>query len=391
LIPKKLNIVILNILRSSAPSLFNFGIAVLGVQYCGATNWGELVSIMIVLFIFSFTSNWGNQEYLIRAYSRNPAGINTLFYSSLVTRSVFLSLSLILLIFYPINISLPAIALIVIQFIYNSFNSLIVYHQKFKQQLVAEFLGFLIILSAVIFVKSFSVFFFLTVYLFSLFVKSFVMILVLKPFPKRGVMRFDKTNIIAALPFFLIGLSGWVHSKVDIYVVDYFLTPADLAQYQILITAYMMLGGISAFILHPFSKHIYRINQLALTKIRKLLVLVGVPIVFVGSAMVWFFLNTYTVVRFDMEIYIVMTFASLPPFLFIADIFSCYKLHQEMKVMWINFFGAAIIFILAIVLIPTYGIFGATLGICTTNWLTLILYKTNKINFTGLKTQQQSS
>jgi O-antigen/teichoic acid export membrane protein len=378
LIPRKLNIIIFNLLRSFAPALFNFAIAVLGVQYCGAENWGMLVSIMIVLFVFTFISNWGNKEYLIRAYAREPAMILHLFFSNLTTRAILLVFSFILFVFYPIDIALIGIALIVVRFVYSSLESLIVYHQKFKQQLLAESAGFAIVLLAIVFNKTFSVFYFLCIYLLANLIKSVMVILALKPRPEKGMIKFSKTQVLAAIPFFLIGLSGWMNSKVDLYVVDYYLPASDLLQYQILVTAFIMLQGVSAVVLYPFSKHIYRLNDVVLAKMKNRLALAGVPVVISGSIAIWFFLNSYTAIRFDTAVYLVMAIASFPPFLFMVDIYTFFKTNHEKIVMYVNFIGAILILILTIILIPIYGIFGAALGICCSKWMIFMIYKLTK-------------
>jgi O-antigen/teichoic acid export membrane protein len=193
------------------------------------------------------------------------------------------------------------------------------------------------------------------------------------------MLRFDKTNIFAAIPFFMIGLSGWMNSKVDLYLVDYFLTPADLSQYQILATAYIMLQGVASFIIYPFSKHIYRLKHISLIRIRKLVGLAGIPIVGIGSWLIWFFLSNYTSVSFSTSIYLIMTIASLPFFLFTVDIYLCYKHQKEKTIMWITFIGAFTILIFVSILTPIYGIFGAVIGICISKWLLLLLYKLKRI------------
>lgn len=358
--------------------MFNFAIAVLGVQYCGAENWGQLVSIMIVLYVFSFISNWGNKEFLIRAYAKQPASMLHHFFTSFTTRAVLLLSSLGLFIFYPIDIAAIGIALIAVRFIYASLESLIVYHQKFKQQLLAESVGFVIVLLAIFFDKSFSVSYFLIIYLISILAKTIIIILALKPKPEKGMLKFSKAHVLAALPFFLIGLSGWMNSKVDLYMVDYYLPPSDLSQYQILVTAFIMLQGVSAIVLYPFSKHIYRINHSVLAKMQNRLAFAGVPIVMFGSTAIWVFLNNFTSVIFETDIYFVLAIASYPPFLFMVDIFTLYKANQEKTVMYVNFIGAILILILSIILIPIYGIFGAALGICCSKWIVMMIYKFNK-------------
>lgn len=372
---QKINLILFNLFRSFAPTLFNAIIAVLGVKYCGSDNWGELVSVLIVLFVFNFISGWGNQTYLVRQYSKNPSNVFEIFLSSLFTRSILLVPALFIFLYYPLNISLLALGLIVVQYIYNSFQSLIIYHQQFKAQLIAEFTGFTIILFAIFYQESFSVPFFISIYLLSFTLKTILLTITLKPIKVKQIVWYDRNYFKLAFPFFLIGLSGWMHSKVDLYIVNFYLKPSDLSHYQILLMAFTMLQSISALVIHPFSKYIYRSNNKTLQKMRLILGWVGIPIVFFGSIVIWYCLEHFTQVQYNLSVYFILAAASLPTFFYMIDIFNYYKLYQEKKVMYINFGGAAVNLILTLLLISSYGVLGAVIGICSSQWLMLATYK----------------
>ena len=146
---KKLKPVLLNIIRGYATSVFNFLIALYGIKTYGKENWGEVVALLLWIFFVVFFSNWGNQEYLLRKYSRNPSNIFALYAKNLFSRSSLLIVSFLIFLFFPLQIALLAWLLIVLMFFYNSFNSLIIYHQKFGEQLFAECVGALIIWYAI--------------------------------------------------------------------------------------------------------------------------------------------------------------------------------------------------------------------------------------------------
>ncbi len=331
---------------------------------------------MIVLFVFNFVSNWGNQEYLLRTYSKAPSEIFKHYFSSLTTRSVFLVFTLLLFFYYPLNIVLPSIGLIFLRFIYNSFQSLIIYHQKFKEQLAAEFIGFMVVLIPVVYQKKFSVAFFITVYIIATLLKLIMLLIVLKPFPKKRMFQFSKKHIVTASPFFLIIFSGWLGSKIDLYAVNYFLPPADLSQYQLLIMAFIMLQSVSALVIQPFSKHIYRAENKVFLKINRRLGLAAFPTVLIGSITIWYFLEQFTEVHFDGIIYTLLSLATLPMFFFAMDIFKYYKLKQEKTVVTITVFIACINFLIIFFLTPVYGVLGAVIGLLCSKWLTLLVYKT---------------
>jgi O-antigen/teichoic acid export membrane protein len=380
-IPRKLNTILLNLARSFAASMFNFIIAILGVRTFGTDNWGELVSILLTLFVFTFIAGWGNTEYLIRSYGKHPALIYQSFLSSLLTRSVFLLLTPVLFFIYPIHIALIVVPLICVQFISESMNSLVVYHHKFKAHIIAEVVLFLTVLTALLSLDSFSVSRFLTFYLIANLAKTGILIFALNPFSQRISVKFDVKIIVSMIPFFLIVFSGWMHSRIELYIIDFFRSPSELSQYQILATAFIMLQGTSAFIIYPFSKHIYRLKAKTVNKIQRNLFLISFPAALLGGTAIWLFLSLYTPVRFDMNIYILMTVASFPPFLFVLDVYKLFKNDMEKKVVKISFIGAFVKLGIALAFVPHYGVLGGVIGVVVSQWVILMLFKFNRLTY----------
>lgn len=374
----KFNLIILNLFRGFLPSLINFSIAIFGIQQFTAESWGALVSVWIILSVFSFVANWGNKEYLIRDYSKNPSLILSFYFSSLLTRSFLLLSTLILFAFYPFKIALGCILLVIAQFLYNSLNSLITYHQKFKQHLIVEIMGFLMIVTAIFYWDTFSVGYFLMLYVFVTLLKFFLMAVSLQLYSAKLDLNIDKKHLIAASPFFLIALSGWLQSRVDLYIVDYYLTSKDLSQYQVLITAFIMLQSVSALIVNPFSKHIYRADYKLINNMSLLLSAIGLVVVVIGGGTIWIFIENFTIIHFESEVYLIMTIASFPTFLFMIDIFKHYKQGKEKRVMQVNFLGAIANLMVTVYLIQFSGILGAVIGICFAQWLMLAAYKFRK-------------
>ena len=300
------------------------------------------------------------------------------YFSSLVTRSVFPLLSLGLFAFYPLKVALIAVLFIFAQFLFNSLNSLILYHQKFKLHLSVNAVGFLIILLVIFYLEQFSVLYLLLAYVSSFLLKFVLIAIDLKLFSQRVDFKFDKKYILAASPFFLISLSGWLQSKADLYIVDYYLEPSDLSSYQVLISAFIMLQGASALIIQPFSKHIYRIKDEVIKRAQLILAIAGLAIVCIGSVGIWAFIVNFTELHFETKIYLTMALASLPTFLYMVNIYNHYKKNKEQQVMKINFLGAIVNIALGIFLVPNHGVFGAVLGICASQWLILMAYKLKK-------------
>ncbi|MDH7448046.1 hypothetical protein [Aquimarina sp. 2201CG14-23] len=178
-----------------------------------------------------------------------------------------------------------------------------------------------------------------------------------------------------AFPFFLLGFSGWIASKIDIYIVDFYLPKARLSEYQLLITAFLMLQALSAYITLPFTKHIYRLADSIVKKIQKKLYWIAIPLVSVGSLIIWIVMEQFVQLNLNYNYYIVGGLIALPSFFYELNVMQLLKNHKEKKVILINCIGFIINFIFILTLIKEYQIFGVLLSVCITKWLVLIIYK----------------
>ena len=62
----------LNILRSTAPTVFIFVITLYGVQKFSAINWGQIIELQMWMYLIVFIAGWGNKDFLLRKYSASP-------------------------------------------------------------------------------------------------------------------------------------------------------------------------------------------------------------------------------------------------------------------------------------------------------------------------------
>ena len=231
-----------------------------GVKIFGKEDWASLINVMIWVFFVSFVFGWGNRDHLLRAYSENPSKMYHAFFSNLFSRALLLPLSGVFFLFFPAKIAFWAIALITLQFIYNSLSTLVVYHQKFGAQLLAELVGFGIIFGSIFYLENFNLETFLQVYVIATFIKFVILSAQLNYWKESFSIKISLQEFKLGLPFFILGFSGWLTSKADIYMVDFYLEKSQLAEYQLLITAFLMLQALAAYITIPFTKHIYRLS-----------------------------------------------------------------------------------------------------------------------------------
>lgn len=369
----KLANISINTFRGFATPVFNFLIIIIGIQQFGKENWGTLIHIAVWVSLLVFVLNWGNKDYLVRKYSQNPAEIYNSFFSSFFSRSLLLPLSLVFLLFFPTPIALAAILLVFLTHCYISFDSLVVFHQKFGAQLTAEIIGFCIILSGIYFSNTFTLLLFLQLYCLSFLAKILYLFFVLKmgKIPKKFTISLKEFT--GSLPFFLLGLSGMINSKIDMYIVNGSLSSDKISDYQLITAAFLMLQALSGFIITPVNKPFYRSQNQTIEKIKVIFRKIAIPLVLFGCVSIWVILEKWVKLGLDLKIYGIGFFICLPSFYYIVPVLSLYKKNLERKVVIANFTTAVFNTILTLILLPTMGILGALISVCFSQWVYLFM------------------
>lgn len=375
---RKLITISIHTIQGFANSVFNFLIVIFGTKMFGKAAWGDLINVMIWVFFTSFLFGWGNRDHLLRAYSKHPSKIYDAFFSNFFSRCFFLPFALLLFFFFPFQIAGWAVALVVLIFTYTSLNTLVIHNQKFGAQLLAESIGFAIIFGSIFYIEKFSLVTFLQVYVLAILVKLFLLGFKLHFWRKSFSATISITEFKAGFPFFILGLSGWLVSKTDIYMVDLYLKPSQLPDYQILITAFLMLQALAYYVTIPFTKHVYRVSDKVVQKIKYKLYAVSLPLTILGGFAIWFIMEYLIQLGFSYKYYIVGMCIALPCYFYILNVMELVKNHQERIIVYISFFAFFVSTSLILLLIKTYEIFGVLLSIAITQWVILIAYKLHK-------------
>ena len=371
---KKLKPILFNIIRGYATSVFNFLIALYGIKTYGKENWGEIVALLLWVFFVVFFSNWGNQEYLLRKYSRNPSNIFELYTKNLFSRSSLLIFSFLIFLFFPFHIALLAWGLIVLMFFYNSLNSLIIYHQKFGEQLFAECAGAFKILYT-IFSFPFDISTLLTTYCIAFTFKLIYLTIDLKLWRNKCTFNFSFQEFTNANSFFLIGFMGWLVSKTDLYIVSYFFTKTTLSSYQLFSTSFLMLQALSALMLLPYNKHFYRLNQVTIDAIQRKIAIISIPIALIGTVAIWLLLSFLVGINFPIYYYLFGFFTVIPHYLTAIDYLKLKRENQEKRIAALNIIGFLSTLLTSVLLINTLGLEGLLYSMMFTQWLLFLLLK----------------
>jgi O-antigen/teichoic acid export membrane protein len=370
---RRAGLIVQNSLQSLLQPVFNVAISALVVRLAAPELWGAFVAVLVFVQLGIFFAGWGNQDYLLRAFSRQPNAIPSLWQTSLTSRlPLLIIVCLLLMIFtHPLIIVWAGAA-----FLAQSYAVMITYRRHFVFALVVEIVWAGIIVGGVISAGSDLT----LTHLFGLFTGATALkaIGVTWHFRDlwRGIQfRFDRNFYRDAWPFFLLGLSGILASRIDLYTVSLTQPDDDIGRYQVFMNLMLYLQATAQFILLPFLKGVYRLNETSILRIGRRLFTLGLALVPVALLAAYgLFILVYDI-RYAPEFMILGGLFVLPLYGYLPLIHRLYKRDEQNVVLWVNLAGAGGNFALNLLLIPPLGISGALLASAVMQWGMFAYYR----------------
>jgi len=375
---KRLWLIVISSANTLVAPVLNIAVSLLVVRLSSVEVWGSFVAVLIIVNLINHLLYWGNREFLLREYSKAPGSIAQVWQQNVSSRSVFLLPAFIIVWFLPLSLTgiLGATGWIIAAFLLQSFEALVIYSRRFTTSLFIELSGLALLL--------FSIFILQTDLSSELLTPLFAAATSLRAFLMMLVFRHDifsdfkwtftQNHIVAAVPFLILGLTGMLQSRTDLYLVTALMGGSDTGFYQIFINMLIYLQTIAAFILQPFLKNIFRLPQKALYKLTLRLTTAGTLIVALAVPFIALLINR--LYRFDVtgEHIILGMFFVLPIYIYLPLIYKHYKEERTTRVVYINLLGIFANAIGTYFLIPIYGISGALAGSAISQWLMAAAY-----------------
>lgn len=358
--------------------LLNVAVSALVVRLTSLELWGELVGLLIIVQLGAHLIGWGNKEYLLREFSLRPAEIAHRWQSSLVTRLALLVLLcgiLALLRFPPARIVLLG-AWVAGLALAQSCDALVVYKRDFVVAALVEGMGLALIVAAVALLgEGISAGLLAALFAAAALLKGLVLAVRFRRIALPAIAgRFEPGYFSQALPFFVLGLSGMLQSRVDLYCVAAFLPRADVAAYQVFINLMIYLQSIANALLAPFTRSLYRLENRAILRIAARLLLVGALIVPPALVAIHVALTMLYDLRLAPPLLLLGGLFALPVFAYLPVIYALYKSGQQWVVLRINILGIAVNLLLNLLLLERLGMSGALLAGATAQWAMLVAY-----------------
>lgn len=334
------------------------------IQFHSIELWGEYVEILIWTNVFLLFLSFGNNDYLLKLFSKNPSKINQQWTNNLIARSILLPPSLLLILFIPIFNHLEWMIFIVIlfQFLNQSFKSLIVYHRKFILNIFVES-SYLLSLIILVFynLESLNLKLLLQIILISQGLKFLLFSIVLLKYFKYIKVQFQLLELKKSIPFFIPLAIGTFRSKIDVYYGTHFFSVSQLSKYQVFLSFLALTQMASTFAITPYLKNYYRSSNTVIKKIQKRFFVFGWGFAVVATVFMYVIISEIYNLDFTFQQYGLAFLFMIPLFLQVLLVSEYYKRDKQYK---IASFASIVVFIQIIIgyfLIKYWNINGALL------------------------------
>lgn len=372
---RRAGLIAINSLHKGLPMLLTPLVSLLVIRQASAAVWGTFVALLITVQLGTHLVAWGNDTYLLREFSRHPAGMANAWQSSLRTRlALFVGLALLALLLYPQAagwIILWGLALV----LHQSCAVLVTYRRDFLLAAIVELAGSVAMLTAVFLAgQAITPDWLLRLFALTTLAKAAVLLLRYGGVVAGGYGRFQPRYFLLALPFFLLGLGGMLNSRIDLYIIAFYFPAEEVGVYQVFSSFLLYVQALAGFILLPFVKTIYRLPYTAIRRMARALLGLGILIVPIAMIALSFLLSRLYGILLPSAFYWLGGLAVLPLFYFSPIIYALYKAEKQTTVLLVNLLGIISALILNLILLPHLGLIGAIVAMVLIKWSTLLTY-----------------
>ena len=375
---ERIILIVVHAIRSLIIPVLNIGLSYLFIQLASKELWGEFVGPLIWVTLGVHICSWGNKEYLLRAFSRDPAQLHIQWQQSLGTRilGIIIPLAGFAVMGFSGMLLFWMSVWLLASFWYQSFDVAILYTRRFVPAIVIELAGFAIIAGgALLSGQTPDIVLIASLYAWAILAKALLLSLLFsKTLFRKFRFRWKKEQIILAVPFFLIGMSGMLQSRADLYIVNLWLEDADVAVYQVMINIFIYVQALSGLILLPFVRNLYRMKVAEILRLSRRMLRFGFLVSVAVLPMAWIVLNVLYTFQLGWPFFLCGALFFLPSFWYLPVIYVLYKKQKERTVLWINLLGVAFNVVFNLLLIGPMGILGALIATVIAQWVMLLVY-----------------
>lgn len=375
--------VISNSLRSvlipSISILFSFII----VNYFSKQLWGQFVEILLFIYIATTFCNWGQREFLLLEFSKMPKNITTIWQQFLVARLPILILIFIIAFVFYDTLFFELLLWLSSVFIINSFTPIFIYERDYNKSIFIEMISFFILLLGLFYFKS-KINLKLLVQLYAIhnFIKALFYLILYKIHLNFSNFSSKFSLLLSGVTFFLMSFTGFLQTKIDVYIFSIFYDPILIGEYQIISGFLVFAQSITMILILPYLKNIYRLTDQSILKMKKSIAYFGIFLNTIVITLIFIALEQLYQIQLNIYQIIHIFLITYPPYVYSLEILSLFKENKEKKVLTVSFASMSVNLIISLLLLSLgFKITGVLVASAIAQMVSLFLYsyKNNSI------------
>ena len=338
--------------------------------------WGDALRVIIPFQLFIHIAAWGSRDHLLRLFAITALRPPVLVVQSMITRAaVFLPILLLIGLLgsgaWPFAALWAGCAMLA-----SSFEALFIWQKRFGFMLLLDATGLLAQCAALVLFGPLSTSTVLVTFILGATVKLGIIRAwsYNQPNNEPSIDAFSvsiRSHFMDAFPFMLIGFSGLLASRIDLYTANALVDPVALGRYQIIASLFVQCQALAALVVLPLSRDLLKLNVVSVARYarrtRMWAALGLIPL----CALAWILFRYGFGFRLAWHTLVAAALMVWPVFAYVPFINTLYKHGRERIVMWSNFAAAATSCLLTALLLPSIGPTGGLLAAAAGQWLML--------------------
>jgi hypothetical protein len=305
----------------------------------------------------------------------------------MLTRALLLPLLSVTLYFLTgrdIILWLYCTAWLAARFIYTSYEPIVIFDKKFGMMAMTELTGAFIVAAYLLLTPTAPVTVdIIIILMLADILKAIFVCLFFYKSHSFAHSVISKKHIIAALPFFLIGMTGLLHSRLEQLIVNTFLSDAEKAYCQVYMNLLLAVMAVPALLMTPVTKSLYRASIGTFKKIKIWMLRFGIFAAPLSGIAVWCIVKYVYQFNSNLSILFAGILFCIPVYFYFPAMYEAYKNGRQTVIMMVIAFCLVAGSISGFLIIREWGIPGAIYNAAFTQWLMLLILLINSKRSAG--------
>jgi hypothetical protein len=375
--------ILLNGIRTVLTPIIFIVFSYLVVHYHSKELWGGFVDYLLFFYLATLISNWGSKDYLSRSFSEKPKSLIQEWQAHFLARLPLLLLTICIVPFvFDQSAQGYLILWLIAGFVNNAFIPVYTYKRDFGKVILTELIGFALLVYLILSAThDLTVADLVYYYALSQLAKTLVFSAIYLTFFRFTEPQFKIGLLLLSLPFFLMGCSGFMQSKVDLYLFGFFHNDTLLGEYQIISGFFIFSQSIATILLLPYLKNIYRMKAMSIRSLKQRMIWIGFVLNAAVVTAIYFALSLFFKIELSVLEAAVGFFIGWPSYVYVMHIFYLFKQNAERTVLLISLVSLCFNFILSLVLLSLeVAILGVLIANAIAQIVAMLLYLSKKID-----------